>query len=112
MHSGCDIWLTAETAGSLVFGADSIPPKPPAFFLLGALGLGGNDLAASGYGSAGETGAGPHLGLGWGIPISTSASLTLFWNGIGISTSPAMPTSDSSASGSPSTEPVTPQAHR
>ena len=74
------------TAGTLVVGARFYPSESSGFFLLGGIGIGRIDLAISGFGSAGETGAGALFGLGWDIPLSRSTSLTPFWNGIGIAT--------------------------
>ena len=84
-------WAKSEdgvtiTAGTLVLGVRFYPSESSGFFLLGGIGLGRIDLAISGFGSAGETGTGALLGLGWDIPISRSVSVTPFWNGIGIAT--------------------------
>jgi hypothetical protein len=53
-------------------------------FLLGGLGVGRLDIEIDGFGSAGETGSGAILGLGWDIRVAPNVSLTPFWNGIGI----------------------------
>lgn len=72
------------TAGTLVVGARFYPSIDGGFFLLGGLGIGRLDIEIDGFGSAGETGSGAILGLGWDIRVAPNVSLTPFWNGIGI----------------------------
>ena len=72
------------TAGTLVVGARFYPSIDGGFFLLGGLGIGRLDIKIDGFGSAGETGSGAILGLGWDIRVAPNVSLTPFWNGIGI----------------------------
>ena len=86
---GTNGWTRSEngvrlTAGTLTILARFYLSDTGGFHFLAGLGLGGVDLDISGLGSTSETGAGAVLGLGYDVILSDAASLTLFWNGMGI----------------------------
>lgn len=54
------------------------------FFLTAGVGVGSVNLDLAQYGSFTETGVGVVLGLGYDFRVGKNASITPFWNGIGI----------------------------
>ena len=87
---GTNGWTKSEGGATLTVGTLTLLSRiylddTDGFHFLVGLGLGSVDLDLSGFGSASETGAGAVLGLGYDVPLSSRASLTLFWNGMGIS---------------------------
>lgn len=85
-------WYKSEdgvtvTAGVVVAGIRYYPSVSNGFFMLAGLGVGQLGASADGLGTATTTGSGAILGLGWDIRIAPNASLTPFWNGIGINVS-------------------------
>jgi hypothetical protein len=75
------------TAGTLVVGARLYPSPSSGFFIVGGVGIGRIDVDLGEFGSAGETGTGALLGLGWDIRLASTVSLTPFWNGAAIKVS-------------------------
>ena len=85
-------WTKSEegatlTASTITATARFYPALGSGFFLLGGLGLGSLDARFDYQGfavSAGRTGAGAVLGLGWDLRVGDNVSLTPFWNGYAI----------------------------
>lgn len=92
LGGGTNGWTKSDAGARLTVGTMTVlahfyPSLSSGFFLLGGLGVSRIEVSASGGGfsfSAGETGAGALLGLGWDIRIAPNTSLTPFWNGLGM----------------------------
>jgi hypothetical protein len=85
-------WTKSEGGATLSVGTLDLrvriyPSAKNGFFITGGIGAGRISAAVSGFGSAGETGAGAVIGLGYDARIGKSISLTPFFNGVAVKTS-------------------------
>jgi hypothetical protein len=88
-----NVWTKSQdgvtlTAAAVTAAIRFYPSSTGRFFFLAGLGVGSVDLRfATGNVSvsASQTGGGALLGLGYDIRVGNNASLTPFWNGVGIS---------------------------
>ncbi len=84
-------WVKSEegvtlSAGTLDARMRFYPSTTGNFFLTAGVGVGSVSLDLAQYGSFTETGVGVVLGLGYDFRVGKNASITPFWNGIGIQT--------------------------